>query len=328
MPEVGKTPADVVHTENKWRLLRYRPSPKGRVHRTPIVMVPSLINRHYVLDLMPGKSFIEWLVDQGHDVYCIDWGTPGPEDRFLDLDDFADRYLGRAVRVATRSSGTESAHLLGYCMGGIFTAIYAALRPERVASLVQLAAPVRFADDAVLNQWTRSPRFDVDALVRATGIVPCQILQGSFHLLRPTLTLSKAMHVLDRAWTDESLDGFLALETWGSDNVGLPGRFYQSYIHDLYREDRLMSGTLSIAGQRVRLGDITCPVLAVSFADDYIVPWQSAAAIVEAVGSEDTTHLHLPGGHVGAVVSQSAKKRLWPSLAGFWIEREPALASS
>ncbi len=327
------TPADVVHRENKWRLLRYRPSPEaGRVHQTPIVMVPSLINRHYVLDLMPGKSFAEWLVEQGHDVYCIDWGTPGPEDRYLELDDFAERYLGRAIRKATRESGTETAHLLGYCMGGIFTAIYAAKHPEHVASLVQLAAPIRFADDSVLTNWTRSKRFDVRTLVSATGIVPWQILQGSFHLLRPTLSLSKAVHVLDRAWTDESLDGFLALETWGNDNVGLPGAFYKRYIEDLYRDDQLWHGTLSIAGRAVHLEDVRCPLLAVTFADDYIVPWEGAAAILDKVRSEDKRHLHLPGGHVGAVVSRGAKKRLWPELSRFWTERDAphptALASS
>ena len=95
-PQVGLTPADVVHRENKWRLLRYRP--RKLKYETPVLLVPSLINRHYVLDLMPGKSFAEYLVGRGHDVYIIDWGTPGPEDRHLTFDDICDGYLGRAVR--------------------------------------------------------------------------------------------------------------------------------------------------------------------------------------------------------------------------------------
>ena len=86
MPRVGQTPAVTVHHENKWRLLRYRARPEGLAFRTPILLVPSLINRHYVLDLMPNKSFAQWLVARGHDVYVIDWGTPGDEDRFLDFD--------------------------------------------------------------------------------------------------------------------------------------------------------------------------------------------------------------------------------------------------
>ena len=86
-PAVGVTPADVVHRENKWRLLRYRARAAGRAFATPILLVPSLINRHYVLDLIPGKSFAEYLVAQGWDVWVIDWGTPGDEDRVVTFDD-------------------------------------------------------------------------------------------------------------------------------------------------------------------------------------------------------------------------------------------------
>jgi len=112
-PAVGTTPHTVVWTENKWRLLRFSP-PTPRF-KTPVLLVPSLINRWYVLDLGPSRSLIEWLVAQGHDVFCIDWGTPGAEDRYLTWDDIAGRYLGRAVRIAARASRSSSGatHLLG-----------------------------------------------------------------------------------------------------------------------------------------------------------------------------------------------------------------------
>ena len=93
------------------------------------MLVPSLINRHYVLDLMPGKSLAEYLVGAGHDVYVIDWGSPSDEDRFLSFDDICDRYLGRAVRHVARTSERKATHLLGYCLGGTLTSIYAAARP-------------------------------------------------------------------------------------------------------------------------------------------------------------------------------------------------------
>ena len=127
-------------------------------------------------------------------------------------------------------------------------------------------------------------------------------------------------------WDEPGLDGFLAIETWGNDNVGLPGAFYEQYIEELYRNDALFRGALSIAGERVGLDQIHCPLLAVTFEDDHIVPWRSAAAILERVASTDKEHLHLRGGHVGAVVSSSAKTRLWPALSDFWAAREPAPA--
>ena len=323
-PPVGTTPADVVHTENKLRLLRYRRSTPA-TFETPVLLVPSLINRHYVLDLLPQKSFAAWLVQRGFDVYCIDWGTPGDEDKFLTFDEICDGYLGRAIRSAARSAGAQKVHLLGYCMGGILTTIHAAVRPSHVASLTTLAAPVRFDGAGLLGSWTRSPTFDVRSLVNAYGNVPWTLLQSSFHMLRPTLTLSKMVHLLDRAWDDESLDGFLAIEAWGNDNVSIPGAFYQRYIEDLYQRDLLSRGEFTLSGRPARLYAIRCPTLAVTFEHDTIVPWKDAKELVDRVSSTDKEWLHLQGGHVGAVVSKSASQKLWPKLAAFWEERDGAV---
>ncbi|MBK7394710.1 MAG: alpha/beta fold hydrolase, partial [Myxococcales bacterium] len=190
----------MVHRDNKARLLRYRPRPAGLAAGAPILLVPSLINRHYVLDLMPGKSFVEYLVGLGHDVYCIDWGTPGDEDRYVTFDEIVDGMIGRALAAVCKTSGAERAHVLGYCMGGLMVAIHAAVRPARVASVCAVAAPVRFADDGLLSAWARTPTLDLRVLVDSLGNVPWQLLQSSFQLLRPTLPLSKAVHLLDRAW--------------------------------------------------------------------------------------------------------------------------------
>jgi polyhydroxyalkanoate synthase len=318
-PPVGSTPCDVVHAENKWRLLRYRGA--AGPSRTPVLLIPSLINRHYVLDLLPGKSFVEYLVSRGLDTYCIDWGTPGDEDRYLTFDDICDRYIGRAIKTACRMSGADQAHVLGYCMGGTLAAIHAGAFPDRFASFIALAAPIRFDDDGMLSRWVRSPQFDVDALVDGFGNVPWPVMQASFQLLRPTLGLWKAVKLIDRAWDDRFLDGFFAMETWGNDNVSFPGECYRRYIRELYREDRLLHGTFALSGRPVDLGAIECPVMAVTFAHDNIVPWQSAAALCDLVGSDDVEHVHLPGGHVGAVVSSAAAAQLWPKMADFWIER-------
>jgi polyhydroxyalkanoate synthase len=331
-PVVGATPADAVYSENKWRLLRYRPRPAsegGLAYRTPVLLVPSLINRHYVLDLQPGRSFAAWLVARGHDVFIVDWGTPTDEDRYLSFDDIADRYLARALRVAASYGPRGKAHVLGYCLGGTLTAIHAAAHPGRFASLTALAAPVGFRDDGLLSLWTNTSSFDVRALCDATGLVPWQIMQGAFHLLRPTLTLSKATHMLDRAWDDEFLDGFLALETWGSDNVSFPGEAYRRYIEALYRDDALLAGRFTLSGRPARLESITCPTLAVTFEHDNIVPWQSAAALIDRVSATDKERIHLSGGHVGAVVSRKASETLWPRLSAWWAARdeEPAPAS-
>lgn len=321
-PLVGATPADVVHREGTARLLRYRPRPQGLASRTPVVLVPSLINRHYVLDLKPGKSFVEHLVAQGFDVFCVDWGTPEDEDRYLDFDEVVDRRIGRVLRRASAIAGEERAHVLGYCMGGLMAAIHASVHPERFASLVAVAAPVRFDDEGLLATWTRTRTFDVNALVDGFGNVPWQLMQGSFKLLRPTLDLSKTVHLIDRAWDDEYVDGFLALDQWGNDNVSFPGEVYRRYIDELYRGNRLFDGTFALSGRPARLEAITCPTLAITFEHDDIVPWASAKVLVDRVSSTDKEWLHVPGGHVGAMVSRAASKGLWPKIAEFFRARE------
>jgi polyhydroxyalkanoate synthase len=319
-PPVGQTPHDVVWTENKWRLLRF--SPQIRRFQRPILLVPSLINRWYVLDLGHGRSFIEWLVAQGHEVLCIDWGTPGAEDRYLTWDDIGGRYLGRAVRLAARASPTGDTHVLGYCLGGTLATAYVAAFPEGVASLTALAAPIDFNEAGIMALWTRTPTFDVASILEAFGNIPWPLMQASFRMLKPTLHASKLVGLLDRAWDDEFLDGFLATEKWGNDNVSFPGACYARYIEELYRQNRLVAGTFSVCGRPARLDSIRCPVLAVAFTEDHIVPVASAKPLIDLAGSRDKQLVVDRGGHVGAVVSRKAAGRLWPAFHTFWAQRD------
>ncbi len=317
-PDVGQTPHSVVWTENKWRLLKF--SPVVKKYATPVLLVPSLINRWYILDLGPQRSVIEWLVAQGHEVFCIDWGTPGSEDRYLTWDDIGGRYLGRAVRIA--ASQTGKTHLLGYCLGGTLATAYTAAFPKEVASLTALAAPIDFEHGGIMTTWTRTQTFELGSMIDAFGNVPHQLMSAAFSMLRPTLKAAKGVAVLDRAWDDEFLDGFLLTERWGTDNVSFPGACYERYIDELYRKNRLVTGEFSVLGLPARLEAITCPVLAIAFSDDHIVPVGSARPLIDRVGSKDKQILVDRGGHVGAVVSRKAAERLWPALSTFWAQRD------
>jgi len=262
------------------------------------------------------------MVQRGHDVFIIDWGTPEDEDRYVTFDDVCDLYVGRALRAACKIAGSDQAHLLGYCLGGTLTTIHAAVRPERVRTLTLLAAPVAFDDDGLLAKWTRTPSFDVSALTRGLGNVPWQLMQSAFHMLRPTLKAAKAVHFIDQVWNDEFVDGFLAMETWGGDAVSFPGACYERYVEELYRKNALVEGTFSLSGEPALLENIRCPTLAMTFEHDNIVPWKSAARVIDEIASTDKHHVHVPGGHVGAVVSKKASTALWPAISDFWGKRD------
>lgn len=318
---VGQTPADVIFSENKWRLLRYRSESSTG---TPVLLVPSLINRHYVLDLIPGKSFAEYLVDQGRDVFIIDWGTPGREDRYLEFETFVQDYIGRAIRKTCQVSGHSKIHILGYCLGGLMTTIHTALNPDHILTLTNLAAPVSFEDEGLLSVFSREVPLDLEALVAAFGNVPWPLMQFGFHLLRPTMTLSKLAYMWEKAEDDEFLDGFFAIETWGNDNVSFPGQAFLTYINTLYRQNQLIRGEYHVRGRVVDLAQIQCPLLNIVFKHDNIVPAESAAILNEVVSSEDKTLLEINGGHVGAVVSRKASTTLWPVVSQWWRAHDQA----
>ena len=136
------------------------------------------------------------------------------------------------------------------------------------------------------------------------------------------------MHLLDRAWDDEFLDGFLALETWGNDNVCFPGECYRRYVEELYRGDALARGELHALGPaRAARGDHLPDARGHVRARQHRALGERGGARRSASASTDKQRLHLPGGHVGAVVSQKASRTLWPDLAAWWAARDAGPAS-
>src|SRR5579862_5831461 len=141
---IARTPKELVWTLNKTKLYRYTPVlPPQRRFRIPLLPVFAIMNRPYILDLRPGNSFVEFMIGRGFDVYLLDWGKPGIEDKGMKLDDYAMEYLPRAIRKMKAISGSDVFSMLGWCIGAILTTIYAALRPDDgLRNLLLLTAPI------------------------------------------------------------------------------------------------------------------------------------------------------------------------------------------
>ncbi len=321
-PVLEPTPSREVARWGRIRLLAY--APVGEPVRAPLLLVPSIINRHYVLDLRPGASLVEHLTGQGIPVYLIDWGRPNPQDRFMTMADHVLRHLHHAVRKTCRDAGVDRVHLLGYCIGGTLATMYAALRPERVAGLVALTAPIGFRDDGILACWANRGDVPADHFRRAWGNVSGEFLQGSFLLLQPGAQAGKLRSLAENLWDDGFVERYMALEAWVTDNVDVPGDTYRSLIRDLYEGDKLLSGEMELDGERVDLSRIEAPVLVATSAKDHIVPDPSASVLAERVGSRDVTHLDFPGGHIGVVVGSAARRGLWPALTE-WLKARPVV---
>jgi polyhydroxyalkanoate synthase len=320
MASVAPTPRDVLWRDGTAALYRFRrPTAPPAAHTLPVLVVPSMINKWYVVDLRAGASLVEALVAGGLDVFCLDWGTAQDEDRYLAWDDVLAR-LARAVRFVERIAGAPRVGLLGYCMGATLAGIHAALEPRHVAALVNLAGPFDFAHGGLLRTMVDPKWFDARAVADAGNVAPLQ-MQSGFVAMRPTMQMAKWLGWLDRAHDPRAREAFDALEEWAGDNIPFPGAAYATYIEELYQKNALVRGEHYVAGRRVDLGSIQCPVLTVAAERDTICPLPAARALNEACGSADKELVVVPGGHVGAVVGSRAPKVLYPAMRDWCLSR-------
>jgi polyhydroxyalkanoate synthase len=321
-PKPGATPRATVWQEGAMRLERIVPNHDvPRAGKTPVLLVPSLINRWYVLDLYPGGSLVKILRDAGLDVWVLDWGVANDEDRHRGWDDLA-LSISRAMAVVRRTTGAPQCVLLGYSIAGTLSVIAAAREPERVAGLINLAGPIDFERSGMLQRLTDPRWFDVDAITRAGNVSPAQML-GGFLALRPTNILADVVKVADlhAQGRDEERDAVLALQGWAYDNVPFPAKAYADYVKALFQRNELVHGTHVVAGERVELERITAPLLTIVADRDSITPPASALALERFVASEDRSVLVVRGGHVSGVVNPSARERFHPQLCDWMIDR-------
>jgi polyhydroxyalkanoate synthase len=314
---IGSTPAQVIHQEGSLSLLRYEPneSLSDAVVSEPVLLIPSLINRHYILDLLPGKSLVEYLVSKGHPVYLIRWETPGDEERWLTAERLIGGRIHRAVSAVMRDAGSDQIHLMGQCIGGTLATAYAIRYPERIKRLALITAPVDFKNAGTIGAWAKAPALDLDALMDAYGNMPWSLMQAAFHLLRPGATIGKYIRASRRITDRAFLRSFAALEIWANDNVSFPGSCYRTLIQTFYRENGLTSGALRIDGQVIRLQDLCVPVMSLSSTSDHIVPVETTLQPKHLQAGSELCLIQSGGGHIGCLLGKKAQSELWPRIS-------------
>jgi polyhydroxyalkanoate synthase len=321
-PLVAATPADVMWQEGNARLLRYRRTTPGA--RTPLLLVCSLINRPYVLDLLAERSVVGKLLERGHDVWLLDWGTPTAADATRSLADYALEQLPRAAAVVTERAGSDRLHLLGYCMGGTLSLMAIAADRVPAASLVAMATPVAMHDEGLLSLWCRAPGFEPAELAKAYGNVPPHVLQPAFKMLDPVSLATKFVHLDGKVEDDDFVRFFLAMETWLEDSVAFPGRAFVDWIA-LYRTDALRKGELVLDGTAIDLARVRCPLFHIIADGDYITPPASSLALESLTSTPAQTTMRMSGGHIGLSTGRAAHERLWPAVSD-WLQRNDATA--
>ncbi len=323
---VGTTPADVVLTEGTHKLLHYRRETPA-TYREPVLFCYALVNRPYILDLQPDRSVVQQYLKQGFEVYLIDWGVPTAADRGLGLEHYVCGFLQRAVEWIRERQAADRVHLLGYCMGGTMTTLFAALRPELVGSLTLLAAPIDFCGhDALLNLWTDPRHFDVDAVVDTFGNCPAWFLQTCFLFMNPVANLvEKNLSFYEQMDDPRSMTNHFALESWVNDGIPVAGETFRQFVKCLYQRNLLVKGELSLGGRHVDLARITCPLLLLTAKNDHLVVPASTEGIRPHVRTSDVESMEIGAGHVGLVVSSRAHQSFWPAATRWLGDRSTPL---
>src|SRR5262249_14131170 len=256
----------VVWTLNKAKLYRYVPVlPADKRHKVPLFLVFAIMNRPHVLDLRPGHSFVEYMLRHGYDVFLLDWGAPGPEDKNLKFDDYALDYLPRALRKLKEVSGSDRFNMLGWCLGALISTLYAALRPaDGLRSLVLLTAPLDFTDKAAggFTRWTSHQGFNADQIVATLGNVPGEMIDYGAKALKPVENfIGSYLNLWDNIDNPKVVEAWHAMNTWVRDIIPMAGGAYRQLINEFYKENRLMEGRLVLRGEHVGLGKPTAGVL-------------------------------------------------------------------
>jgi polyhydroxyalkanoate synthase len=323
---VGLTPKEVIWTLNKARLYRYRPTrPPEERHPIPLLLVYALINKPFIFDLAPGRSFVEYMVDQGFDMYLLDWGAPGLEDQHITFDDYVTEYLSRAVRKVVRVSGAAEVSMLGYCLGATLATVYAAHYPNApIRNLILLTAPLDFSSSpkGSMAMWLEEERLDVDRIVGAFGNVPGELIRFWAKLLKPVENFVGAYVNVWKSLDDEqAVQGWQAINRWVEDVIPFAGSAFRQFVLDYVRGNELIQGHHEIQGRPVELSNIRAPLLNIVAEYDHIVAQSQAESVMDLVSSEDKELRIIPSTHVGIMASGRARYKLWPEVVEWLAPR-------
>jgi polyhydroxyalkanoate synthase len=313
--DIAATPGSVVFQNELMQLIQYAPMTET-VHKRPLLYVPPLVNKYYLLDLQPKSSLIRWLVEQGHTLFVISWVNPGPELAGKGLDDYLDLGPAAAMDAIARATGETEIDLFGFCMGGTLAAMAAAhAAPGRIASLSTIGSMFDFAR---MGQWsTFKEPAQIEAMERhleAKGVLAAHELQALFSVVRANDLIWSS--VVSHYLLDKEVPPSDILH-WFADGAHIPKAFLLDWTNKILRDNALTApGAL----------DFDAPAMVISLKDDHVSAWQATYDGAKLLGPGTSFLLGGSGHNAGVINPPSANKHgYWtnekmPETAEAWLE--------
>ena len=313
---LGNTPGAVVYQNELIQLIQYRPS-TDKVREVPLLIVPSVVNKFYILDLTPESSFVRYFVSQGYTVFILSWRNISLELQHLTWDDYVEKGVMQAIDATREITKQDKINALGYCVGGVLLscalAVLASKLKHPVASMTLLIAMLEYSDPGEIGVYlSRIFPAQRRRMLANGGLVSGKELTKTFSSLRANdLVWSFVINNYLKGKTPDAFDLFY----WNNDDSNLPGPMFYSYVRNCYLENKLMKpGGMIVCGTPVDLRKINLPTYVFAAADDHLVPWKSGYQSVNHLGGKVDFILG-GGGHITGPINPVSKNK-----RNYWIE--------
>lgn len=322
--EVGRnlatTPGKVIHETPLYQLIQYTPV-TDEVLKVPVVIFPPWINRYYILDLTPEKSFVRWCVEQGISLFMVSWKSADESFADTTLDDYVLKGQLDAIDTVRDLLEVESVHTVGYCVAGTTLAatlayLEAKKQASKVASATFLTAQVDFTLAGDLKLFT-GPEVTqlLDKLTAEKGYLDGRYMAATFNLLRGRDLIWN--YVVHNYLLGEEPPPFDLLH-WNSDTTNLPAKWHRAYLEDLYEGNKLArKGEISVAGTPIDIDRVTTPSYIQAGREDHIAPPESVWKVMDHF-TGPKRFLLAGSGHIAGVVNPPAAKKY-----GYWVNDKP-----
>jgi polyhydroxyalkanoate synthase subunit PhaC len=286
------------------------------IYNVPVVLVPSMVNGSEILDLLPDRSLLRWLAAQGFDSYLLDWGRPVDDVGQADID----TVMAERLIPAIESLGTPVL-LLGYCMGGLFSAALASLRPDLVKGVLLLASPWNFHDEkGALKARLQLMKPMATPYIKQYHRLPESWMQAVFATLDPEGSIKKFASFANMNDGDPREEIFVAVEDWLNEGLDLPAGIAAMCMDDWYENNLTYKNEWVVAGQPIVAKNIKVPTFVIAAKEDRIVPLDSALAFADQRIKGD--RLVCASGHVGLLSGRNAVVDIWKPIADWFAAQQ------
>jgi polyhydroxyalkanoate synthase subunit PhaC len=329
--EVGRnlaaTPGKVVFRNDLMELIQYAPQ-TPQVRSVPVLASPPWINKYYIMDLAPGRSFLEWAITHERTVFAISYRNPDPSMSGVTLDDYLVHGPQTALDVITDITGAPKIDIVGLCLGGALTAMLAAYLTgagdDRLGSITMLNTLLDYSEPGVLGAFTDEQTVSrLEKQMRRQGVLEGRQMATTFDALRPNDLIFN--YVVSNWLLGQDPPAFDIL-AWNSDNTRMPATMHAFYLRSLYLRNELAGGVMEIKGQRLSLADVKNDVYVVGAINDHIVPWHASYKTTGLMGG-DVRYVLSSGGHIAGIVNPPGPKAWYevakppnPATAQQWRE--------